>query len=66
MPLGTPSGWGLDIVGYRSIDRGGVGRRKTIREAEEFVWCTDLAARDGADDGLGDHLASARAIEDEK
>jgi hypothetical protein len=63
MPLGTPSGWGLDRVGYRSIDRGGVGRRKTIREAEEFVRSTDLAAIESADDGLGDHLASARASE---
>jgi hypothetical protein len=38
----------------------------TIHEAGEFVWCTDLAARDGADDGLGGHLASARATEKEK
>ena len=64
--MGTASGWGLDRVGYRAIDRGGVGGRKPIRKAEEFVWWTDLAARESADDGLGDHLASARAIEEEK
>ena len=66
MPLGTPSGWGLDRVGYRATDCGGVGGRKTIREAGELVWHTDLAARESADDGLGDHLASARATEHEK
>ena len=62
-PLATASARGLDRVGYRDTVRGGVGTRKTIREAEEFVWCTDLAVRDGADDGLGGHLASAHTTE---
>jgi hypothetical protein len=65
-PLAPPYAWGMDRVGQRGTDRGRVGRGTSIREARESVWYTAMAAADGADDGLGGSLASARSSEKEK